>query len=256
MSDDPFDPAEIADRHRAADVAALEAAQRRREARWLRDEALRALDPLQAHTKEDALNEALADPPAAPQYSEKWVSLDMRFGRALADAHLADRLSELAPESGGGKIAVEIMKAACSGGEGGVRELFKTAWVSPSLVHSVNYYLRDFIPDRLLNPRPLGALAGSEPAAPATQRQTDAEDPAVPFTSPLSAPDLARLLRGRGLDRATDDAVGAFLRKYREKHPDSYIDIDRDDRRHNTARYLYRPEVWPWLFQSFRRRAP
>jgi hypothetical protein len=157
MSDDTFDPAQIANQHRAADDATREAAQRARGAQRLRDEALRALCPLQAHTNEAALNEALddPDPAAAPKYRETWASLVLRFGRALEDAHLAGRLPELAPESDGDKFARAIVKAACSGEEKGVRELLNTAWDSRSLVHSVNSYLRDVIPDKLLYSRPL-----------------------------------------------------------------------------------------------------
>ena len=77
---------------------------------------------------------------------------------------------------------------------------------------------------------------------------------AIPFTSPLSAPDLARLLRERGFDRATDDAVGAFLKRCRDQYDDCYIPLNNDDRLRNTAKYLYRPVVWPWLVEHFSRR--
>jgi hypothetical protein len=75
----------------------------------------------------------------------------------------------------------------------------------------------------------------------------------IPYTSPLSAPDLARLLRDRGCSATTDDAVGTYLRRYRVKYPDCCVTVDDDDRRRNTPRYLYRPEVWPYLVEHFAR---
>jgi hypothetical protein len=73
----------------------------------------------------------------------------------------------------------------------------------------------------------------------------------IPYTSPLSAPDLARFLRERGYAAATDDAVDSFLRRYRADYPDCYEERDRDDRRHNEPKYFYRPEVWSPLVQHF-----
>jgi hypothetical protein len=78
-----------------------------------------------------------------------------------------------------------------------------------------------------------------------------AENESIPFSSPLSASDLARLLRQDGFTNATDNSVGAFLKRYRLRHDDCYITVDSDDRRRNTAKYLYRPEVWPWLVQHY-----
>jgi hypothetical protein len=74
---------------------------------------------------------------------------------------------------------------------------------------------------------------------------------AIPYTSPLSAPDLARLLREQGYSAATNDAVDAWLRRHRETCPDSYEERNRDDRRRNEPKYLYRADVWPALVQHF-----
>jgi hypothetical protein len=105
---------------------------------------------------------------------------------------------------------------------------------------------------------PEPVTAGSMPQADdrteATEPQTETENQTIPFTSPLGASDLARLLRERGLQGATADAVDAYLRRYRADHPDCYIEVDDDDRRMNTPRYLHRPEVWDYLVQHFRRR--
>jgi hypothetical protein len=73
----------------------------------------------------------------------------------------------------------------------------------------------------------------------------------IPYTSPLSVPDLARMLRERGHSGATDDAVDAFLRRHRRNCPDSYEERDRDDRRRNEPKYLYRSDVWPLLVRHF-----
>jgi hypothetical protein len=86
-----------------------------------------------------------------------------------------------------------------------------------------------------------------------TETQQHERDEAIPFTSPLCASDLARLLRQGGFRNATNNAVEVFLRQYRRKYEDSYIDVDSDDRRRNTPRFLYRPEVWEHLVQHFSR---
>ena len=68
-------------------------------------------------------------------------------------------------------------------------------------------------------------------------------------SSPLSATDLAKLLREQGCRQATDNAVESFLRRYRKKHVDCFICVDDDDRRRNEPKYLYRPEVLPYLLE-------
>jgi hypothetical protein len=103
----------------------------------------------------------------------------------------------------------------------------------------------------------VGVLASSpggedharENVIPADPQTTDT----IPYTSPLSSPDLARLLRSKGLSAATDDAVDAFLRRHRDACPDCFDERDRDDRRRNEPKYLYHPEVWPALIQHFTR---
>jgi hypothetical protein len=90
-------------------------------------------------------------------------------------------------------------------------------------------------------------VAGNHPPSPSPQMD-------VPFTSSVSAADLARFLRDRGYSAATDDAVRAFLQDYRDRAPDCFVPIEREDRRRNEARYLYRPEVWPVLVRHFDRR--
>jgi hypothetical protein len=73
----------------------------------------------------------------------------------------------------------------------------------------------------------------------------------IPYTSPVAASDLVRLLHEQGY-AATVKAVDAFLRRHRGACPDSFEERDRDDRRRNEPRYLYRPEVWPCLVRHFR----
>jgi hypothetical protein len=89
-----------------------------------------------------------------------------------------------------------------------------------------------------------------QPACPVSTEPQDPTD-TIPYTSLLCATDLGRMLRDRGYSRATANAVGNFLRRHRESCPDSYISQDRDDRRRNESRYMYRPEVWPALVQHF-----
>ncbi len=82
---------------------------------------------------------------------------------------------------------------------------------------------------------------------PAAPEATDT----IPYTSPLSAKDLARMLRARGYSRATDNAVEIFLRRHRAVCPDCYEQRDQDDRRRNQAKFMHQPEVWPALVQHF-----
>jgi hypothetical protein len=109
------------------------------------------------------------------------------------------------------------------------------------------------LPSAVVTPPPDGggAIERQEAVDPAGRQMTDT----IPYTSPLSAPDLARMLRERGYSRATDDAVSAFLSRYRQDYPDCYDDRDegerRGDRRRTEPRYVYRREVWPVLVRHF-----
>jgi hypothetical protein len=90
------------------------------------------------------------------------------------------------------------------------------------------------------------------PPDPAGAQAFDRQLPeTIPYTSPLCAQDLARLLRQSGYARATDDAVQAWLRRYRDNFPDCYERRDRDDRRRTEPLIFYRPEVWPHLVRHF-----
>jgi hypothetical protein len=65
---------------------------------------------------------------------------------------------------------------------------------------------------------------------------------------PLPASTFAEYL-GQPVDR-----VDTYLRRYRRDFPDCYVEQDRDDRRRNQPRYLYRPaEVWPALLDQLPR---
>ena len=96
------------------------------------------------------------------------------------------------------------------------------------------------------------ATPATSDEAPLPQRQNDdPQQSAVPIEADdlplgefLSANDLSGRLP------ASKDAVESFLRRYRDKHPDCFI--ENEGRRVNEARYLYRvDEVWPDLKSKF-----
>jgi hypothetical protein len=70
-------------------------------------------------------------------------------------------------------------------------------------------------------------------------------------SSLISAKDLANKLRNEGRSDASDDAVGARLRRYRGDFPDCYREVE--GRRVNEPKYLYRQaDVLPHLREHFR----
>ncbi len=81
--------------------------------------------------------------------------------------------------------------------------------------------------------------AAMQQASSAIEQQSEESLHSIPFRSPLCVSDYARLLRDLGYTRATDNAVDAFLRSYRSKHDDCHIEVERDDRRRNTPKFLY-----------------
>jgi hypothetical protein len=88
--------------------------------------------------------------------------------------------------------------------------------------------------------------AAQEPLQEAIEIEAGAANDTVPmpFANLLSATELARALG------ANPDAVETWLRRRRETHLDCYHVNDRDDRRRNEAKYLYRvDEVWPPLLE-------
>jgi hypothetical protein len=83
------------------------------------------------------------------------------------------------------------------------------------------------------------AVPSARPPTSLTEQQ-----PPGPPQSPLSASDLARLLN------LPVSKVESFLRRHREKYPDCYLETEKDGRRRNEPKYLYRPsEVWQELLK-------
>jgi hypothetical protein len=87
-------------------------------------------------------------------------------------------------------------------------------------------------------------IAGHDPVPPpsgASGKQTPAEAP-PPLPPRASAKELAELV-GKPVA-----AVESFLRRHRDKAPDSFVIVDPDERRRNEPKYLYRvAEVLPVL---------
>jgi hypothetical protein len=183
----------------------------------------------------------------------------------LADPALRDQLRPV-PQSGISLMrgALERAAAALSGP---LDRRFDYSWrLSQLIADWMRLLPQDDLPERLRTAqvrdhidmrkvvsallRRLDRIENGEP------RQEQAAPPTIgtiPYTSPLSAPDLAQLLRVHGYSAATNNAVDQFLRRHRETCPDCYETRDRDDRRRNEPKYLYRPEVWPALVQHFSR---
>jgi len=97
----------------------------------------------------------------------------------------------------------------------------------------------------------LRQLEGDEAAASKAASGDPVGDVAEISTSPLSATDLAKLLRRWGHSGATDNAVEIFLRRYRKQYPDCYQE-NKDGRRRHEPRILYHlRDVLPHLREHF-----
>src|SRR5262245_45436205 len=122
-------------------------------------------------------------------------------------------------ETANDRPALKLLRACCSDYFVAEKTVLAFFGLKPEAQAAIQKSMRAIV-DRAREAAARDVLFDGSPPAdediPTANTPAEADAPegardAIPLTSPLSAPDLARLLRDRGLDRATDEAVSAFL---------------------------------------------